>query len=281
MALAKPPSALALDQRSVTTVVTAAGAGRTTVIPHQVAPDAVGDGEALGRLAAGMPSSWTRGVDGAVDPVSSSRPAELGAVLPADRDAPTVTRIYHVQHTVRALTDSVFDGLEEMWPGGERWIERDAGFFVSSRGAVTPAHADRHHNLLLQLSGAKEIAVCVPGSRSHAAAVARSVPSFHVQKMPSGTEIVTLEAGSALYMPPYTVHWVRSTEDSVALSCGWSTDATVRAARVHFANATLRKLGLPARPVGSRHEPTRLRAAAGARRVRSLVAPAARRTVAR
>jgi len=269
----------ALDEQAVATVVSAASQGRIAIVEHRFPADAVGDAAAVKELSVGMPTGWIRGVDGAVDPVSRSRPAELGAVLPVDRDAPTVTRIYHVQHTVRSLTDAVFDGLEDAWPDGERWIDRDAGFFVSSAGAVTPAHADRHHNVLLQLSGAKEIAVCVPGSSAHAAAIARSVPSFHVDEMPSGTEVVRLDAGAALYMPPYTVHWVRSTEDSVALSCGWSSDATVRAGEVHVANATLRRFGLSAQPVGSRHETARLRTAACSRRIRSLVPRSAGRII--
>ena len=31
------------------------------------------------------------------------------------------------------------------------------GAFVASPAAVTPAHPDRHHNLLLQISGRKEV----------------------------------------------------------------------------------------------------------------------------
>jgi hypothetical protein len=270
----------ALDRHAIVTVVAAASQGRTAVVQHQFPVDAVGDAAAMKELSTSMPAGWIRGLDGAVDTVSRGHPAELGAVLPVDRAAPTVTRLYHVQHAVRSLTDAVFAGLEDAWPVDERWLDRDAGFFVSSAGAVTPAHADRHHNLLLQLSGAKEIAVCVPGSKAHAAVLARSVPSFHVDEMPVGAEVITLNTGAALYMPPYTVHWVRSTDDSVALSCGWSSDATVRAGEVHFANATLRRFGLPAQPVGRRFETARLRAAGCSRRVRALVRPSTRRNAA-
>jgi len=263
----------ALTDDALLHVVSAARSGRAVLVPHGLPLDVAGGEEGLVQLAEAIPESWTRGFDGAVKPTSGPPPAELGPVLPHERETATVTRIYHLQlsATYRSWTEIVFDPLEAAWPPHEPWVERDAGFFVTSEGAVTPAHADRHHNLLVQLTGDKEITVCVPGSRAHASVIARSLPSLYADRMPPGAEVIKLVAGFALYVPPYSVHWVRSTRSSLAMSCGWSTETTIRAGRVHAANAALRRLGVPAAPVGRRGNEVRVQAAAAARRMRALL----------
>lgn len=110
--------------------------------------------------------------------------------------------------------------------------------------------------------------MALPGSRAHAVTIARSLPSLIVDALPSEHETVQLTPGSALYIPPYAIHWVRSVDRSVSLSCSWSTPATSRAGAVHAANARLLRLHLPVRPVGSRGEEVKLAAVAAARRLR-------------
>lgn len=261
-----------LSPESLDLILDAARDERVVVVPHAISSDAVGDDASLEDFAAGMPQAWTRGIDGAADTITTSAPAELGPVLPGSRDSATVTRLYHVQRSaqVRDLTDSVFDPLEARWSSDDPWLERDAGFFLTSVGAVTPAHADQHHNLLVQIRGVKEIGACPPGSRAHAATVARSHPRLYVDVMPAETQVIELPAGSAIYMPPYTLHWVRSLDASVALSCGWSTPRTVQAGRVHAANADMLRLRLPTTPVGARTDSVKVKAHAAARRLHAL-----------
>jgi hypothetical protein len=263
-----------LDDSAVFAVVEAALAGRPTVVGHSMSRDQVGGDDVGAELLARLPRSWIRAVDGAVDPIIDDCPAELGPVLPTTRGEATVTRVYHVQESsrYREFTAAIYDPMETAWPATESWWRRDAGFFVTSAGAVTPAHADRHHNLLLQISGRKEIGLCPPGSRSHANAVARSLPTLRVSEMPDDADIIDLHPGSALYMPPYTLHWVRSLDESLALSCGWSTEHTVRAGEVHAANAALLRLHIPAQPVGSATDRVKVRGVAAVRRIRARLA---------
>ncbi len=269
----QPP---ALDAASVAAVVRAAAEGRAVVVPHGLQADAVGDNAALREIAASLPQSWWRACDGAVDEIATAPPRQKQRLLPGDDDGSIVTRLYHLQRlpSMRPLINSVYDELEKAWPSTEPWLRRDAGFFLSSAGAVTSAHADRHHNLLLQLSGSKEIGLGLPGSRAHAAAIARSTPSLACCTMPPGAEVIRLPAGSALYMPPFTVHWVRSTEESLALSCGWNSAATERMGEVHEANGALMRLGLPAQPVGHRSDDLKVRTVSVARRLRRSRQPA-------
>ncbi len=262
----------ALDSRDIDEVVRAALGDRTAKVAHRLPPDAIGDDAALREIASKLPDSWWRTTAGDVPPVTADCAAELAKALPADTDRAVVTRLYHVQHlpAISPVIHAAYDQLEDVWPAAEPWLARDAGVFVTSAGAVTSSHADRHHNLLLQLSGSKEIAVAEPGSRAHAAIVAGSTPGMRCGGMPPGTKTYEISAGDALYMPPFTVHWVRSTDYAVALSLGWSSAATVRAGEVHTANGILqRRLHVPASPVGSRSDSARVHAVAGASRLRS------------
>lgn len=238
-------------------------------MPHSIPASEIPSADAMQRIASALPASWWRVLEGATAEVLSCWPSEAARALPSDGSGTIVTRLYHMQQIpeFRPLIDSVYDQVEQAWPAEEPWLRRDAGFFLSSDGAVTAAHSDRHHNLLVQLSGSKEIGVCVPGSRAHAAVVARSMPSMRCDEMPPGARTYQLKAGSAIYIPAYSVHWVRSTEGSVALSCGWSTASTLHAGDVHASNAALLRFGIPASPVGARLAGTRVGAVAAARRL--------------
>ena len=264
----------ALDDAAVAEIVSAAAARQSVIVAHGLGPHAAGDDTALHDLASGLPSSWWRSCAGDVEPETTGCAAELAPTLPGDGDESVVTRLYHLQRMpgISALIGSLYDLIEPAWPASEPWLARDAGLFLSSAGGVTSAHADRHHNLLVQLEGSKEIGVALPGSRAHAEIVARSVPSLRCPQMPAGAKTYRLEPGTAMYLPPYTVHWVRSMERSVALSLAWSSAATVRAGEVHAANAVFqRRLRLPARPVGGRADAAKVRVVGAAMRVRSAV----------
>ena len=127
-------------------------------------------------------------------------------------------------------------------------------FFLASPGTVVQSHFDRHHNLLLQLEGTKEITVgsyadpvddqrVIEGSRRH--------DHNNLAELPTRTHTFVLGPGDALYIPPYAFHWVHGGSDvSVALSYSFATAATQRAAHVYWCNANLRRLRLRPRPPG-------------------------------
>jgi hypothetical protein len=126
--------------------------------------------------------------------------------------------------------------------------------FMGSPGAVVPVHLDRHHNVLVQVSGSKRLSV---GAFADPAVQRRQVERHfsgsekHPAELPAATQTFHLQAGGALYIPPYTFHWVEGGPDvSIAMSCGFSTAGTERAELVHACNAKLRRLHLPASPPG-------------------------------
>ena len=62
----------------------------------------------------------------------------------------------------RALLDECLDQVVQPVERREgRMGRRGANIFLGAPGAVTPAHFDRHHNLLLQIDGTKDVTIGV------------------------------------------------------------------------------------------------------------------------
>ena len=149
--------------------------------------------------------------------------------------------------------------------------------FVGSPWSVVPAHVDRHHNVLLQVAGTKELTVgWFDDPAEHAEALeARFTDRPNPERLPPVTRTFRLGPGDGVYLPAYTFHWVEAGDTvSVALSCGFSTAATERAELVRRCNAKLRRFGLRPRPPGVSERGDRAKAAlfATAKRVRGAIA---------
>jgi hypothetical protein len=124
---------------------------------------------------------------------------------------------------------------------------RGANIFLGSAGAVAPAHFDRHHNLLLQIQGSKDVTI---GRFDDPATTQREIERHfgsrhNLHQLPENTSTFHLEPGQGLYIPPYAFHWVRGgPEPSVSLSCGFRSPLSERAEMVHTCNIRLRRMGL-------------------------------------
>jgi JmjC domain len=129
-----------------------------------------------------------------------------------------------------------------------------ASLFLASSGAVTPAHVDRHHNLLLQIEGTKEVTV---GAFDTAAQASAEVDRHfdpersNFSSLPPHSTTWVLHPGEGLYLPPYAPHWVRTDGVTLSLSCVVRTPASLQLERAHICNARLRRFGLRPRPVGT------------------------------
>jgi hypothetical protein len=138
------------------------------------------------------------------------------------------------------------------------------GIFVASPKSVTPAHPDRHHNLLLQLHGHKEIWLEDDlVSRAHHVRVVDYLrcPPAGVSVLPPARKVV-LGPGDGVYIPPYTFHWTESSDEpATALSIGFSTPATLRDGDALELDLRLRRLRVRPRHV----RPDSLRGRAKAR----------------
>jgi mannose-6-phosphate isomerase-like protein (cupin superfamily) len=168
------------------------------------------------------------------------------ADLPA---SPYALRLYHLELApgFRSLAARVAEPVRGLQ--GEGGVQDvNLALFLAPPGAVTPAHPDRHHNLLLQVSGTKDVWI-EDLSGDPVARHRRGVSYFHhpgagVPELPPA-RLVRLGPGDGVYIPPTSYHWTRVTGDegSVALSVGFATTRTVGEERLSQIDVSLRRLG--------------------------------------
>jgi hypothetical protein len=133
-------------------------------------------------------------------------------------------------------------------------LQREGFLFLSAPNAVTPAHFDPEHNLLLQVSGTKEMNV---GRFPDPADQLRELDRYHdgghrnLEAVPVDVEPFVLEPGRGVYVPPFAPHWVRNRDAvSISLSITFRTRRSQATERAHGLNARLRRMGLHPRPAG-------------------------------
>jgi hypothetical protein len=164
-------------------------------------------------------------------------------------------RAYNLEHTTtfRPLFADVEPEVRDLVGTREGGLaDLNLATFLASTGAVTAAHPDRHHNLLLQVSGRKEVWIDDESDRRrhHARTLDYlRAPHLGAPELPPARSYV-LSPGEGVYIPPYAWHWTEVVGDSAAgLSIGFSTPHTVRDARVVAFDMKLRRFGLRPRPL--------------------------------
>jgi hypothetical protein len=139
-----------------------------------------------------------------------------------------------------------------------RMMKTQGFVFVSSPNAVTPYHFDPEHNILLQLSGSKEMTVFPAGQDRYA-----SDPVHEGYHTGGGRELrwhdefardgarFRLEPGDALYVPVMAPHHVRNgPKPSISLSITWRSEWSFAEADARAFNGLLRRIGMAPRPPG-------------------------------
>jgi Cupin superfamily protein len=132
---------------------------------------------------------------------------------------------------------------------------RTGTVFMSSPDGVTPAHFDRHHNILLQVEGVKELSV---GEFDDDLARERELYRHlsghdYMLALPQRFETFTLGPGDGVYIPPYAPHWIVCHHNvAIGLSCSVRTATSHRVELAHTFNTKLRRLGIHPRLPGAR-----------------------------
>ena len=132
-------------------------------------------------------------------------------------------------------------------------LNREACFFNSSPGSVTPFHMDPEHNILLQIRGEKVMTVFPAGDPELVPAVQSE--AFHAgghrnlnwrdDFRQRGTAVKLLP-GDAIHVPVKAPHFVENgAAVSVSLSVTWRSERSVAESELHGLNALLRRRGLP------------------------------------
>ncbi len=177
--------------------------------------------------------------------------------------------LYNVEAVPR-YRDFLDEALSDMKPliereQGQVWLK--TGFiFISAPPSVTPFHIDRENNFWLQIKGRKVMDVWDHRDRSVVAA--RAVEEFIIHRSLAKVQLADehlgrshtfdVGAGDGVYFPSTSPHMTRSDiewvtpDDGVSISIGvnFYTALTKRHARVHQANAVLRKFGMSPREPG-------------------------------
>jgi hypothetical protein len=124
---------------------------------------------------------------------------------------------------------------------------RTGTVFLTSPGGVVPAHIDRHHNILLQIEGTKELCVgefdddLVQEQEIHRHFEGHD----YLLRLPNRFQTFTLGPGQGVYIPPYRPHWIVCDQNvSIGLSCSVRTNTSNRVELAHTFNSKLRRLGL-------------------------------------
>lgn len=115
---------------------------------------------------------------------------------------------------------------------------RYSQFFMGPEGAVTPLHFDTllSHNLFFQIFGAKQFTILPPSQTIHCGRrgwrwfdVDPEQPDYVRFPEYKGTTptVITVNAGDILYMPPGTLHHVRSLSTSISFAIDFHTKQSV------------------------------------------------------
>lgn len=145
-------------------------------------------------------------------------------------------------------------------------VYRPEGYvFISSKGAVTPAHVDHEHNLYFQIRGTKHFTT---GGFPDVAAEQRTFEGMYADEYgntpfaPADPVVHVLSPGDGLYVPPRAVHLVENPDEvGISFSLVFHDTMLDRSAKVHAMNAHLRQLRLNPRPPGESEWRDRMKAA--------------------
>jgi JmjC domain len=217
--------------------------------------------DVLGPLVAAVPRSWVRADLAQYSPHEPrgreplGPDADLEGLVRNLATAAVTIRIYNLEYTsaFRELAHACGGPVEDLVGDRERGVAAiNLAAIVASPGAVTPAHPDRHHNLLFAVAGKKEVWVeDDPQPRRHHVRVVDyfRYPQKGIAELPPA-RLFILEPGDGIYIPPYTFHWTRVVDGpAMGISIGFSTPATKRAGVIQECDLRLRRLGLRPHPV--------------------------------
>lgn len=180
---------------------------------------------------------------GEVDFLTLGRYAEIvegyEAILASGGEKPAQPPAYLHDIPMLAMVPRLVDDVQPFpvdwlprWYRSRWW--RFAQFFYGPTHSLTPLHFDTlgTHNLFFQVKGTKRFIVISSEERRRCymygwrwSEVDPEAPDFH--RHPAFSEVTPREAlvgpGDVLYMPPGTLHHVRSLDESISFNIDWHT----------------------------------------------------------
>lgn len=124
--------------------------------------------------------------------------------------------------------------------------------FISSADSVTPFHLDYEENFFVHLHGEKFMHIFDNRDRALVSeAELETYPGKHrnlayKEAFEERAKIFRFEPGEGVFLPYTWPHWVRTGGDwSISMAITWKSPEDIRRNRLYFANAVLRKIGIP------------------------------------
>lgn len=158
----------------------------------------------------------------------------------------------------RGLLAEFIEELAEASDLGSEMFDDLQGFiFVSSAGSTTPFHTDAEENILVQISGDKEVHVFENEDRALVSEQELEIsPDGHrnLSYSPSNEEraaVFNLCEGDAVHIPYMQPHWVGTGERyCISMAMTWKTPEVRRLNKIRLINGTFRRFGWAQNPPG-------------------------------
>jgi Cupin-like domain len=137
--------------------------------------------------------------------------------------------------------------------------------YVGTANSNAALHVDLHHNLFLHLRGVKQFTLAAHRDARRQQKEAAGQFGGHPGVSDRGLDTVTydLQPGDGLYVPPYVLHRVESSDaTTVSIACSWATTESQQLLQLQRVNGYLEHLHLRSAPPGRRPSVDRLKVAA-------------------
>ncbi len=143
-------------------------------------------------------------------------------------------RLFSIADLDGAVGEMIDDIVAALEPLTDRRADRQAsGVWIGSDGVVTPLHHDAWTGILLQMDGSKRVAMYSPTDRANLSFVSPFAPTERWSTLPPRSaeadpaehpllahttrHEAQLDAGEALYIPPFWSHEVEALEANVSI----------------------------------------------------------------
>jgi hypothetical protein len=159
--------------------------------------------------------------------------------------------------------------------------------FVASAQSVTPFHLDYEENIYVHLHGEKFMHVF--DNRDRTLVSEENLETFpgkhrnhaYRESFEARSRVFRFEPGEGMFLPYTWPHWVRTGKDyAISMAVTWKSPQNIKLNKLYFANAVLRRIGLP-QPAPGRFAAFDAAKVAGVTAARALIEPLRRSEAAR
>jgi Cupin-like domain len=234
-------------------------------VRHQAGRFVPSDDAAIHDISDQIPDRWLNAYD--TGPAEEAAPTDaVEAIERLDRVA-GVVRLQHIELLPglrQPLARIVAEGARLFTPA-EHVEGISSVMYVGSPTSGAALHVDLHHNLFLHLRGAKQFTLAAYRNARQQQKGAAGQFAGHPELAPEAVDTVTydLEPGDGLYVPPYALHRVESSDaTTVSIACSWATTESLRLLQLQRANGYMERLRLRSSPPGRHPTVDRIKVAA-------------------